>query len=36
MIIHLYNDPFYMVCDVVDPFSFLFFLFFCLSERFVM
>ena len=25
MIIHLYNDPFYMVCDVVDPFSFFFF-----------
>ena len=25
MIIHLYNDPFYMVCDIVDPFSFFFF-----------
>ena len=26
MIIHLYNDPVYMVCDVVDPFSFFFLL----------
>ena len=33
MIIHLYNDPFYMVCDVVDPFSFLFFLFFLLVRK---
>ena len=25
MVIHLYNDPFYMVCDAVDPFFFFFF-----------
>ena len=35
MIIHLYNDPFYMVhvCDVVDPFFFFFLFFFFACQK---